>query len=70
VQVEFLPIARVEALDHAAHYHDIDPGLDECFVTELDRIITLIAGFPAIGKRIGQNERRLDLTGFPFAVIY
>ena len=70
MRVEFLPLARIEALEHSDYYRGIDPELDERFIEELDRIIRLLASFPAIGQRIGQNERRLDLSGFPYAVIY
>ncbi|WP_293626182.1 type II toxin-antitoxin system RelE/ParE family toxin [Salinisphaera sp.] len=70
MQIEFLRAARAEAREQAAYYQEIEAGLDECFIDELDRILALLSAYPAIGQRIAEDVRRLDLTGFPHAVVY
>ena len=61
----------LEELAEAAEYYDHEvPGLGADFLSEVDRAIDLILGFPEAWGEISENFRHCNLRRFPYTVIY
>ena len=61
----------LEELAEAAEYYDHEvPGLGANFLSEVDRAIDLIIGFPETWGKISEDFRHCNLRRFPYTVIY
>ena len=61
----------LEELAEAAEYYDHEvPGLGADFLSEVDRAIDLILGFPEAWGKISEDFRHCNLRRFPYTVIY
>ena len=61
----------LEELAEAAEYYDHEvPGLGANFLSEVDRAIDLIVGFPEAWGKISEDFRHCNLRRFPYTVIY
>jgi len=68
--VRFLPQARSELLESQAYYDAARSGLGTEFLTEVERIVTVLRERPRIGAPGPAGTRRFSLRRFPFSVIY
>ena len=61
----------LEELAEAAEYYDREvPGLGADFLSEVDRAIDLVLGFPEAWGKISEDFRHCNLRRFPYTVIY
>lgn len=68
--VRFLPLARLEVTDVCDWYARLAPGLSEGFLTEVDRIVGLIADNPLVYPVVLKDIRRARLRRFPYSLFF
>jgi plasmid stabilization system protein ParE len=68
--VVILPSARVNGAQATAWLDEQRPGLGDDFLTELDRLVNLIAHYPECCQRFRGSLRRGFLRRFDYAVVY
>src|SRR5689334_8550164 len=65
------PEADWELTDEAIYYaREGGAELGEAFITEFDRVLTLLCQYPKLGAEWRNRRRRFSLRKFPFSVIY
>jgi len=71
-EVVFHALAEREFFDIVSYYQAQDrPGLCEAFMTEVERVIELVASAPSAGTLVREDgSREFRLRKFPYSVIY
>lgn len=69
--VIFHELAERELNDAASYYYAQErPGLGEAFLTEVTRVLRLLAALPTAGSLDHEDIRRWRLRRFPYAILY
>jgi toxin ParE1/3/4 len=69
-RIKFHAAAQAE-LEHAVDYYEArESGLGEQFLSEVQRVVSLVTDYPEIGAEIWETRRRVLLNRFPYALIY
>ena len=63
---EFHPEAALELQETALHYESEVSGLGSRFVSEVRRVVELLAENHELGSRVDQHLRHFVLRRFPF----
>jgi plasmid stabilization system protein ParE len=68
--VQFLPLARLEAIEARDWYEARSPGLGEAFVLEMDRLADRVAENPLAFPTMLADVRRARLRRFPYSLFF
>jgi plasmid stabilization system protein ParE len=68
--VEFHPEARSDYVDALAWYQARSPRAASKFVTEVERVLDLIASMPELFPPYDDDHRFAVLKRFPFSIVY
>lgn len=70
MEIRFLDEAEEEMLAAAERYERKVPNLGEAFLSEVRRVIDVVASRPRIGAPVSKDTRGAFLRRFPCTVIY
>jgi len=70
LRVEFHPEAEDELTDAALYLESERRGIGDVFREEVANSYQLALAYPKIGKTVGKRVRRVEVSGFHYAVIY
>ena len=70
IRHRYLPSAREELNEAAAHYEASVPGLGDAFLDDVERAIETVRESPRIGVRTQRRLRKMILHRFPFSIVY
>jgi hypothetical protein len=62
--------AENDLLHFYANCESYKAGRGEDFSREVEQLLTLLAHWPRLGRNVGQEYRRLKMSGFPYSLIY
>ena len=65
----FHPLADRELTDAAIFYESQARGLGNAFLTEIERLLAVLAAHPSIGRPV-RDCRTISLRRFPYSLIY
>jgi plasmid stabilization system protein ParE len=68
--VGYHPEASQELVAAALFYHEQAPGLGGEFLDEVEHTESFLVQFPAVGRVLRGDIRRLSLRRFPYDLIY
>jgi plasmid stabilization system protein ParE len=68
--VRWHEVAIEEAERAAEYYRSQSEGLDERFSAAVAAAVALLQSYPAIGRRIYGDYRRVIVHRFPYSVVY
>ncbi len=70
IDYAFLPAAEAEVADAILYYEAQVGGLGSSFLEAIERTVTFIRQYPAIGTRSVGTTRRVLVAGYPYAVVF
>lgn len=70
MKVRFLPEADAEFRESVRYYEDKAQGLGFAFITEVHRVVAIVASQPGIGSPVDNELRKFVLRRFPYNLIY
>jgi len=70
MKIEFFPAAEDELIEAAAAYEADMLRLGQEFVSEVERVLAVLAELPALGEKLDEIHRRIPLRRFPYALIF
>jgi len=68
--VEFHPAAEQELDAAAEFYEELQEGLGQGLLDEVEDVCALISEYSAIGRKVDRLHRTVPLRRFPFALFY
>jgi len=68
--VRFHSEARLELIDQIAYYEEVQAGLGQRFLQEIESAIALIAARPTVGLIHKHGTQRVFPRKFPFSIVY
>jgi len=68
--VDVHPLAERELTDAAQFYEGQASGLGAAFLNEIERLLTLLAGYPHLGRPTPRAVRMVRARRFPYSLVY
>lgn len=70
MKYRFEPHAQQELRDAVAYYDSLSVPLGHAFLTEVERVISLLRNFPEAWPELSPSTRRCRTRRFPYGLVY